>query len=174
MPISATGTSISSVPERGFTLLEIMITLVLIGIISGFAILAIPGGTEEERLATEAKRLATLIELNRQEAILLGEPRGVRFSERSYEFMAMSANGDWGPVSRSTLLQQYTLPAGLRLRLIVEGHPVIFDEASSQPQVLLLSSGEATDFSAIFSAEYTLSYSVSGDLAGVLNVSSVP
>ena len=52
---------------RGFTLLEIMVVLVLVGIITSFALLSVGGGPRE-RLAEEARRLAALVELHQQEA----------------------------------------------------------------------------------------------------------
>ena len=56
---------------RGFTLLEIMVVMVLIGILSSLAVLSIGGGPRD-RLAEEGRRLAALVELHQQEAILTG------------------------------------------------------------------------------------------------------
>ena len=47
-----------------------MVVMVLIGIITSFAVLSVGGGPRD-RLAEEGRRLAALLELHQQEAILL-------------------------------------------------------------------------------------------------------
>ena len=66
MAILVTGISTRA---DGFTLLEVMVTLVLIGIITTFAVLAVPGGSDD-RADQELRRLRALIELNHQQALL--------------------------------------------------------------------------------------------------------
>ncbi|MCC8998586.1 MAG: type II secretion system minor pseudopilin GspH [Candidatus Contendobacter sp.] len=160
----------------GFTLLEIMVVLVLIGIITSFALLSVGGGPQEQ-LAEEAQRLAVLVELHQQEAILSGEPRGIRFSRTGYAILGLGENGKWrAPVAADTLIR-HTLPEDVTLGLWVEGRPAELN-ASSEPQVLLLNSGEATEFVAVFglAGERGLDaplYRVAGDLLGRLTVGAV-
>lgn len=170
MPMLATGI-LNSPRNRGFTLLEVMVVLVLIGIITSFAVLS-TGGGQNDRLATEARRLAALIELTHQEAILRSEQRGARFTETGYAFSVLDDNGEWQPADDSSLLNRYQLPAGLTLQLQVEGRPADLkkDQESLTPQVLLLSSGEATDFTLILSNDERQSYTLSGDLTGKLKL----
>jgi general secretion pathway protein H len=164
--------------QRGFTLMEVMVTMVLIGIIATFAVLSLPRSSDAERLASEAKRLAALLELSHQEAILRGEQRGVRFTETGYAFLTMTVGG-WLPPENSTLLTEYQLPPGFTLAVWVENRPVDFRDTSvNLPQVLLLSSGEATDFRVVFKAadsnvRNVQSYSLSGDSTGNLRLAPV-
>ena len=159
--------------QSGFTLLEVMVVLVLIGIITGFAVLSMRGSDERERLAVEARRLTALMELSHQEAMLRSESRGVRFTQTGYAFLTRTQDGDWGPVDDSSLLKQYELPPGFSLQLTVEGRSVDLSKPSPLPQVLLLSSGETTEFSVTFNAEYVRGYRVSGDLTGSLSLTSL-
>ena len=82
-------------------------------------------------------------------------------------------------MSDSILQQEYHLPAGFSLKLWVEGRPVDFARTSADlPQVLLLSSGENTAFTVVFSdAENNFydrkSYQVSGDLTGRMQAEPV-
>ena len=171
MPTSATGIWTNNHRQSGFTLLEVMITLVLIGIITTFAVLSLRGSSDSERLANEARRLVALLELNRQEAILRGEQRGVFFTERGYSFFNRERK-EWLPLSDSTLLKDYRLPAGLQLALWVEDRKIKLDDKTSTPQVLLLSSGETTDFRVSFSSEDKSTikpYNVSADATGTLH-----
>lgn len=148
-----------------------MVVLVLIGIITSFAVLSIGGG-QQDRLATEARRLAALMELTHQEAILRSEQRGVKFTELGYAFSVLDRNGKWQPVDDSNLLSSHELPTGLALQLQVEGRPVDLKkgEDSLAPHVLLLSSGEATDFTLTLSNDERQSYILSGDLTGKLEL----
>ncbi len=81
-------------PARGFTLLEVMVVLVLIGIITSLALLSVGGGPKE-RLAEEGQRLAALIQLHQQEATLSGDSRGVRFSRTGYAILRQGEKGAW-------------------------------------------------------------------------------
>jgi general secretion pathway protein H len=175
MPKSATGISTSR--PAGFTLLEVMVTLVLIGIIAGFAVLSIPGGGEGQPLSEEAERLLTLLELNREEAVLLGEQRGVVFTETGYQFVSYDPGSrQWAPPRQSGLRQSHDLPADMRLQLWTEGRPVDFDKTpEGRPQLLLLSSGETTEFVALFRLEDSRhkGYRVIGDLTGQMIMEAV-
>jgi general secretion pathway protein H len=135
--------------SKGFTLLEVMVVMILVGIMTGFALLSIGGGTRD-RLVEEARRLAALVELHQQEAILNGETRGIRFDRASYALLSLDDQGRWRPPVAATTLVRRQLPEGLTLGLWIEGRPVAPDPESEQPQVLLLASGETTEFVAIF------------------------
>ena len=167
MPISVPGIWINKRKQEGFTLLEIMVVLVLIGIITGFAVLSLGRHDAGELLANEARRLAALVELSRQEALLRGEQRGILFTETGYSFWELTTAGEWRPVNDTELLTQRTLPSDFKLRLEVEGRPIVFSD-TDVPQVLLLSSGEVTEFKLVFGAEYVRGYVLAGDLTGEL------
>jgi general secretion pathway protein H len=132
----------------GFTLMEVMVVLVLIGIITSFAVLSVSGGSGQ-RLAEEAQRLAKLIELHQQEAILSGELRGIRFNHAGYTILSLSEKGQWQTPAAAALTQRQ-LPEDMTLDLWVEGRPVNL-KIASEPQVALLNSGESTEFVVVFS-----------------------
>jgi hypothetical protein len=119
-----------------------------------------------------------LVELNQHEAVLLGEPRGVRFTNRGYEFLARDLEGQWRPVTESDLLLERQLPDAIELRLEIEGAPVALDSTSDftshRPQVLLEASGEATDFAARLETRESEGYTVTGDGLGNLRIGPEP
>ncbi len=164
-------------PARGFTLLEIMVVLVLIGILSSFALLSVGGGPKE-RLAEEAQRLAALVQLHQQEAILSGEPRGIRFSRAGYAILRQDEKGAWQPPAAADTLIQHQLPDEIALGLWIEGRPAPLKNPGKQPQVLLLASGEATEFVAVFGLAEERGpdsplHRVAGDALGRLTVGAV-
>lgn len=151
-----------------------MVVLLLIGILTGFAVLSVRGVSEDERLAEEARRLAALLELHHQEAVLQGEERGIHFGEGGYTFMVLDRTKAWVSLQDSPLLTRHELPHGFHVDLWVDGRPVDLGEPSAEPQVLLLSSGESTDFRIVLGAEYVRGYTVSGDPLGNLQFGPVP
>ncbi|MCP5420618.1 MAG: type II secretion system minor pseudopilin GspH [Gammaproteobacteria bacterium] len=171
MPTSVPGISTNS----GFTLLEIMVTVVLIGIIASFAVLAVRGDDPNERLAREAYRLYARLELEQQEAMLRGEQRGVLFTTTGYSFMVRNGRDEWGVLSDSSLPQSYSLPRGMEMALNVDDRPVVLADSvgrQPQPQVLVLASGELTPFLVTLgvSAEPGDRYALAGDLVGHLQL----
>jgi general secretion pathway protein H len=169
MPILAIGIWNNRRRQTGFTLLEVMVTVILISIIAGFAILSLRGSDPSERLATEGRRLSALLTLTQQEALFRAEQRGIRFTETSYAFFTRSQDGKWRPSTDSALHQDYQLPPGLQLTLWVENRLVDFTKATTHlPQVLLLSNGEVTAFKLVFSFAdgSAQDYQIVGDLTG--------
>ena len=58
--------------SNGFTLIEILVVIVVIGIISAIVLLGLNNFGEDRELQTEAKRIASLIELTSDEATFQG------------------------------------------------------------------------------------------------------
>lgn len=144
--------------RSGFTLLELMVVLVLVGIIFTFAVLSFGGDDLAEALERETRRLVTLINMAGDEAVLRGEELAIHFTENGYTFLVLQ--GDvWRVSADDRLLRAYTLPEGMHVRLEVDAEPPGLtsveadDEISLTPQVFILSSGEMTPFTASFEAD---------------------
>ncbi|KAB2936542.1 MAG: type II secretion system protein GspH [Candidatus Contendobacter sp.] len=153
-----------------------MVVLVLVGIITSFALLSVSGGPRE-RLAEEARRLAALVELHQQEAILSGETRGIQFGRAGYALLSLGEKGEWQPAAANTLIR-HALPEDIALSLWVEDRAVDLKTTGKLPQVLLLASGETTEFVAVFSFadDHSLDaplYRVAGDALGRLTAGEV-
>jgi general secretion pathway protein H len=139
--------------ERGFTLLELMVVLVIVGIVLTYAVLSVSGQSRDEQLRREGQRLAALIEMASDEAVLRSEQIAVRFEEDGYEFMTLQGN-KWLALSEDPMFAARTLPEGIELQLELEDNPPpqLVSEESDLPQVFLLSSGEMTPFLVMLSA----------------------
>jgi general secretion pathway protein H len=154
-----------------------MVVLALIGIITSFAVISIRGNTIAEQLETEARRLAALLELNRQEAIMLSRQRGVRFDQHGYTFLQFDEQADddnaWIVVDQAGVPVSRSVAGSIEINLVVEGRPLPPEANPQVPQILLLSSGEVTDFSVTFASEYTTGYTLAGDAFGHLSLAPV-
>jgi general secretion pathway protein H len=134
----------------GFTLLELIVVLVLIGIIFWFAVLSLGGDKLAEAMEQETRRLVALISLANDEAVIRGDEIAIHFTDKGYRFLVLGPAG-WGVApDADRLLKEYELPHSVRLSLEVEGElPELTppDENNSlSPQVFILSSGEMTPF----------------------------
>jgi general secretion pathway protein H len=152
----------------GFTLLEIMAVVVIIGIVLTFMTLSTGGDNRAEQMQREAQRLLALLELASDEAVMRSEQLALRVGENDYEFMILDGN-QWLPLDDDRPLRPRQLPKGIELRLELEENPPpgLTAENDEQPQVFLLSSGEMTPFVLTLSApESEKSYHIKASLLG--------
>jgi general secretion pathway protein H len=156
MRTSATGTSANSrrraarCAQRGFTFVEILVVVVIIGVVAVGALLSLGVLGGDRELDTERDRLQALVALVREEAAQQGREYGLRIFIGGYEFLDFDPrSGRWEPVPEDRTLRRRSWPAGLEAALRVEGRPVVLpksDAKDATPQVMLFSSGEVGAF----------------------------
>ncbi len=133
---------------RGFTLLEVVVVLALIGVILGFARLSVGDGGAGARLEQDARTLAAALRLAREEAVLDGRELGLCLATEGYQFRRL-VDRRWLPLVDARALRTRRLAEQEHLSLRIDGQPVALPDRLGQgdrPQVFLLSTGEATPF----------------------------
>lgn len=83
--------------KAGFTLLELLIVLVILGIMLG-AVTLTSIQTDKQRLQTDAQRIAVLLQLAREEAIVRNHPTAFEVNQQGYQFIEL-LNGKWVTLS---------------------------------------------------------------------------
>ena len=123
--------------------------LVIIGIVITFAVLSVGGTGLQQKADEEARRLAALMNIASEQAVLQSTEYGVLIQPEGFSF-AILVDEDWHTVQDDDLLRQRTLPKDLYFELFIEDVSVVIDEEKGEevkPQLLLFSSGEHTPFS---------------------------
>lgn len=125
--------------SRGFTLLEMMVVMVLIGIL--LSMLGLVNGQHPARLARqEASTLIQLLQTLREQAVLEGREYGLRLEPEGYQVLRLNGHG-WHPQG-----SLHRLPRGLQLRLESPEQIPALNSHENRPHLLALSSDEYTAF----------------------------
>ena len=162
MPTSATGTSTerrfpaTARRSAGFTLLELLVVVTIVGVFVGAAVLSIGITGDARAIEREAFRFTTLLDLVREEALMQNRDYGLQFSESGYRFYLYDyLQLAWLEPAADELLAAYDLGAELSVALRLEDREVELEPGIGsegvdvpRPQILILSTGEMTPFEA--------------------------
>lgn len=177
---------------RGFSLIEILVVVVIVAIVSSIALLSLGLLGTDRQLDTEARRLASIIEVAEDEAVMQGRDFGMEFMTDAFRFVEYDPySSRWVELSDDELLRLRRLPDDIEFDLFLEGKRVLLDYdpadievpdedsmvRSSQndyvPHILIYSSGDLTPF------ELTLTrrpggqtVRLEGDFAGSIEIAS--
>jgi general secretion pathway protein H len=146
----------------GFTLVEILVVIVIIGIITAGALLSMSFTGPDRELHTEGDRIADLMNYAQEQGDLQTREMGLYCTDHSYKFLAFDARRNlWVPIDDDDALRARTLPDSIRIQLVVEGRDVALaspaDEqkkssapssapSTLQPHVMIFSNGDLTSF----------------------------
>src|SRR5882672_29790 len=93
MRTSATGTSgsnsmrASRAHSQGFTLIELMVVVFIIGLVTAAAIITFGGDRRDSELDKETERIHALLDYAREQAELQTRDYGIRINDHTYSFV---------------------------------------------------------------------------------------
>lgn len=104
------GVTISG-PNRGFTLIEMLVVLMIMGLFVGL-VSTITRPDDRAVLRLEAERLAQLLDFAATEARLTGKSIAWTADESGYRFWRFGDDARWTEIRDNELLRERTLPQG--------------------------------------------------------------
>lgn len=129
--------------SSGFTLVELMVVIVLIGVLASMVHISL-GDNNARNARQEADVLLSLMHGLREKAVLDGQEYGLRIEPGAYQLMRFERDR-WQAVDT-----RVPLPFGLVLGLTLDGQTQPLVPLADMPQLLWLSSDESTAFSLHF------------------------
>ena len=160
---------------RGFTLIEILIVLVIIGILAMLATLSIGLLGQDREIENESGRLADAIALLQEQAQLEGRDYGIVLETAGYEFQRYDAfEQHWKAVEEDAALGAHELPPDLVLELVIEGKPILLRHEENPearvPQLVAWGSGEMTPYRLTFVRKAGARVTLVGGLDGGIEI----
>ncbi|WP_310649641.1 MULTISPECIES: type II secretion system minor pseudopilin GspH [unclassified Colwellia] len=165
---------------NGFTLIEVMLVIVLVGLMVSVVQFTASGNKTEETLEQSSKRFAGVFSIAAEYGMLNNIELGLMIDKNGYQFLGYDGVS-WSDVSENELFSRYKLPEGVELVLQLDDLPIeepqLFDTESFNelqaentedelkeeddlentkkkkkliPQIYMLSGGEITPFSLRF------------------------
>ena len=127
--------------NQGFTLIEIMIVLVIVGITFGFALIAFGDFGEGRRIQFAAEQLVNNLKLAQQQAILENSTLGLHIDNVSYQLLQLKPPSVWQPLSSKGVSKVNFFPKNTIISLKTESHSL-----AKAPEIIINSSGDMTPF----------------------------
>jgi general secretion pathway protein H len=153
--------------NRGFTLIEVLVVVVLMVIVVGMVGLKI-GGDEGRAVRQEADRLSVLLQTAQQEAILQGKVLALALQSEGYEFQGLNDKRKFS-VLNDPVLRPRELPLAMTiLSITLDGVP-----AEKDPRIILYPTGELPQAFVITLGQGEARWQVRGALNGTI-LSSPP
>ena len=166
--------------NKGFTLVEILVVVVIMAVVISLAVLSIGVTGRDAQLDEETRRIAGLVGLLHERALLEGRDFGMRIEPTAYEFVVYQASKDrWVTMDQDREFRHRELPKGLSFQLELDSQVVVLkpidrnlsgDQPPPGPQVAIAASGEGTPFRLTLQRDQTnAKASVDGDSLGKIS-----
>jgi len=113
----------------GFTLIEILVVVVIIGILIVGAILSLGATGRDSQLERERDRLSSLMAYVHERGGMLTLEYGIRCGQHGYRFVYFDTlTNQWVPEGVDDTLRLRRMPPGLTLQLVIEGRQVVLSD----------------------------------------------
>lgn len=157
--------------SRGFSLIEILVVIVIIGVLALAVTLGVASASTERQLTRESERVQALIEHACVQSELTGREIGVRVDEAGYAFFQLGFSG-WTDDTLGNELRPRNWVQGMAVRLRRDGREVrLAQGAAEPPQIVCFSSGELSPFELRLDlGDAGMSYEVRGDASGKVSL----
>jgi general secretion pathway protein H len=155
--------------NKGFTLLELMLVILVIGVMAKIVVPSITWGSDEDRLSDTTNRFKAVFDLAAEYAMINNYELGLIIKDDDYRFVAFDGTR-WANFAQEKYFEPSKHEEGIELKLELEGlewaennllNEVTFQQEDAEdedkemltPQIYILSSGDITPFRLTFTYE---------------------
>lgn len=134
--------------SAGFTMIEILVVLVVVGLLAALAIVNLGGSAQKREMENEIREIYLLMQTASEQAILNSQELGWMVEEGGYRFLLFDdETASWTKLDER-LFRPRRLPEWLTLTPLLENNMprLTSDEEALRPDIVFFSSGETTPF----------------------------
>ena len=106
--------------HRGFTLLEIMLVMLLLGLMASYVVVNFVSESRTARIQKETDRLQQLVQVISETAILKQQDFGLVLNDKGYQFLVHNGQ-KWLEVAEPKFMQFHPWPETIRAELELDG-----------------------------------------------------
>ncbi|WP_158227203.1 type II secretion system minor pseudopilin GspH [Mangrovitalea sediminis] len=135
--------------QSGFTLIEILVVVVIVGLIATIAVVNMGSGSQLRDLENSARQLFLVLQTASDQAVLQNEEIGVVLDEHGYQLYVYNEDKSTWDAGTGTLFQPYTMPDWVSMTLQRDKKTpklATGDNNTVKPDLVLFSSSETTPF----------------------------
>ncbi|MBT8444719.1 MAG: type II secretion system minor pseudopilin GspH [Gammaproteobacteria bacterium] len=169
---------------NGFTLIEILVAVLIIGIVMSVAVLSLSLAGDDREVRKETRRLMSLVEVAQTDAMMQGREFGIEFMSGAYRFVEFDAeNNRWVEPPGDDSLRLWQLPEDYEVTLYIEDKEILLEpepkplesddrqpQAEYLPHLFVFSSGDSTPFELVITRQADgVSAAIEGDFLGNLD-----
>lgn len=156
--------------ERGFTLVEILVVLLIIGITIGFAMLAFGDFGARRRVVFAAEQFVNDVKLVQHQAALDMGTYGLFVHQNSYRVFRFNVLSGWQVMTDHQIFRQHFFPPAVTLRLQSQFKP----GSPNTPQIIINESGDTTPFHLMIDLKGLWVAEVVGHHSGLIQLKTKP
>lgn len=134
--------------HSGFTLIEILVVLVVVGLLAALAVMTMGGSSREREMENEVRELYLLMQTASEQSILNNTELGLVLEEEGYRFVAWEErSGEWKNPAEP-MFRMRSFPEWITVTQYIESDTprLASEEDELRPDVVFFSSGETTPF----------------------------
>ena len=129
------------------------------------------GDPQAKRMKQSSERVATLIQLAKEQAIFNSQDYALSVWESGYAFYILN-DENWVAVTDDRIFRPRSLPDGLEFYLYLDGIKVILGiEDKEKPQIFITSDGEISPFKLEITDQHDLLYEITFNETGQFEIS---
>jgi len=153
--------------QSGFTLVEILIVLLIIGITISFALLAFGDFGATRRVELAAEQFANYVKLVQQHAILETGTFGILVEHKDYQAFRFDLVSGWQTLSAQSVFRLREFPSVAEVSFQTK-----MNSSPHTPQIIINESGDMTAFQLAFKSKGTDVAVVQGHHSGLIQIKS--